>query len=218
MIQTRTLNLIAPAVIGPIGTICNSLAIWTLTKSQTLRSRNASIFLITIFVVDMMVNLGHFILWIPSLLRPNITDLYRQDQIRKLNDTNTIQIKCDPGDLIVIFHTLGYALSATSYLTTTAFTIERVNAVFRPLKTNRQNKTVVVIVILCIITLSLSVFTPFIFLESFVVFNPESGALDWECQIAEWCIWATLSLSVSIILPSNILLLFKLHKENQIKR
>ena len=138
MLPTRTLNLIAPPIIGPFGTICNCLAIWTLLRSQTLRCRNASIFLITIFVVDMIVNLGHFVLWIPSLLRQNIniTEFYDQDKIKKLNESNTIKIQCDPGDLIVIFHSLGYALSTISYLTTSAFTIERVNAVFRPLKIN----------------------------------------------------------------------------------
>ena len=220
MIPTRTLNLIAPAIIGPFGTICNCLAIFTLTRSQTLRGRNASIFLITIFVVDMIVNLGHFVLWIPSLLRPNITELYRQDQIRKLNETNTLKIKCDPGDLIVIFHTLGYALSTISYLTTAAFTMERVSAVFRPFKFNgqNQNKRAVIITIFSIIAISFSIHVPFIFLESFVLFDLDSGAIDWECQYAEWCIWTILLLSISIILPSNILLLFKVHRENQIKR
>ena len=220
MTPTRTLNLVVPAIIHSFGTICNFLAVLTLTRSQTLRGRIASIFLVTIFIADMTITFGNFLSLILSLLMPNITEQYRQDQIQKLNETNTIQIRCDPGDKMVILYCIFYASSVISYLTTTAFTIERVNAVYKPLKINHlnQNKRVVVITILSIIAISISAFMPLIFMDSYFVFNTDSNLLYWDSLYAEWCVWASLLFSVSIIVPSNILLIFKLRKENQVKR
>ena len=111
---------------------------------------------------------------------------------------------------------LGYALANISFLTTAAFTIERLYVICQPMKKTRTLISVVGVSVIWVG--SIVIYFPSIFDENLLIFNPETGTLDWDCQYAEFSIWATVALSNTIILPSNILLVTRLHREKQTRR
>ena len=91
MIATRLLNQILPGLIISIGVLGNTLAIWTLFKSQTLRKRNASLFLLVIFIADLITTLSeYFFQWIVILADLNIGDLYDLNQITTRSNSSKI--------------------------------------------------------------------------------------------------------------------------------
>ena len=83
------INKIAPAIIVPFGTLGNSLALWTILSSPAFRKRSVNIFMITIFLSDLMTNLSiYFVGWIIIMSVSNMTQLYDLDKITFHNDSS----------------------------------------------------------------------------------------------------------------------------------
>ena len=82
------LNIIIPGLVGPLGLAVNGLALWTLLRSPTLSKRNATIFLISIFVADLFLNLNRLVLWIPAVCRINVASFYKPEKITFLQNSS----------------------------------------------------------------------------------------------------------------------------------
>ena len=118
------INLIAPGIIIPLGTLGNGLALWTLFFSTILKHRVASIFLITLYLADTSSILsGYFGQWIVNLSKTDISALYPTESITYLNNTGIQYIECQPGDGFVILFVYHYASFTVSALVMAALTI-----------------------------------------------------------------------------------------------
>ena len=91
MEPSKLINIIAPAIIIPFGTFGNCLALWTILSSPTLRKRSVNVFMITIFISDLMTNSSvYFVKWILILSVPNMTALYDSDKVTFHNNSSKL--------------------------------------------------------------------------------------------------------------------------------
>ena len=80
-------NKIVPAITIPFW-ILDFVAILTMLMSNKLRKRNASIFLVTIFLADMMMMFfSYYTFWIIKISNVDMTTFYEIGEISYLNGT-----------------------------------------------------------------------------------------------------------------------------------
>ena len=221
------INLIAPGIIIPLGTFGNCLALWTLFFSKLLQKRVVSIFLITIFLADISTNVTIYMArWFVNLARMNLTEIYENHTITYIEGSVKgiqhieIDCQCHGIDIFVILFMLEYASATVSAYTMAALTIERVLVVFKPMlnQTQKHEKSVVVLTILCIVTLSFFTFLPLVLKKTILVWDPETGNLSLDDAYEVWSFSICILCSYVIILPANIALVIKLHKEHKCRK
>ena len=87
MLLSLFVNRIVPAITIPFW-ILDFVAILTMLLSQKLRQRNASIFLVTIFLADMlMMFFSYYTFWMIKITEMNMTTFYNLDKITYKNET-----------------------------------------------------------------------------------------------------------------------------------
>ena len=86
MLPALLINKIVPAIAIPF-LILDFIAILTMLMSQKLRKRNASIFLITIFLSDILSSIPTFYLWAINM---EMTSFYKFDKINYVNETGKL--------------------------------------------------------------------------------------------------------------------------------
>ena len=87
MLLSLFVNRIVPAITIPFW-ILDFVAILTMLLSQKLRQRNASIFLVTIFLADMlMMFFSYYTFWMIKITEMDMTTFYAVDKITYKNET-----------------------------------------------------------------------------------------------------------------------------------
>ena len=189
----RLMNVIVPGIIIPFGTLGNILAIWTIFKSHNLLKKDASIYLITIFIADLMTNLSnYFVQWIIFLTNANIPELYDSEKVTlHANSSNLVAIECSKYDPFFLSIVFGLIFATISFGTTTAFTIERVIVIFR--RTWRQKKLSVLYTISIIIGRGTDFSYPTLRLSEKALFwmlNPNPASVPRSFAWAERWSWS----------------------------
>ena len=215
------INLIAPGIIIPLGTLGNGLALWTLFFSTILKHRVASIFLITLYLADTSSILsGYLGQWIVNLSKTDISSLYAAESITYLNNTGIQYIECQPGDGFVILFVYHYVSFTVSALVMAALTIERVIVVFSPFQNNAQKdqKPLIILIIIGIIITSILIYLPMVFTSTQLYWNPDTGNFDLHGKYPTWSLSIAMLSAFAVIFPANVALLIKLHKEHRFRR
>ena len=130
------------------------------------------------------------------------------------------EIDCDKGDPFVLLLAFGYTSVCISFFATAAFSIERVIAIAKPFQTHAQEdkRSTVLMVILTISIISFCMYFPMAFEKIPMHVNMDIGTIAWDCPHSVWCMYISIAVANIIIVPSNIILLYKLHQQHRLKR
>ena len=130
------------------------------------------------------------------------------------------EIDCEKGDPFVIILVFALAFACISFFATAAFTIERVIVIAKPFQNHVQEhrKSIIILVIGSIILVSLGMYFPMFFERLPMHVNMETGTIAWDCPHAVYSMYISMAVANIVIVPSNIILVFKLQKENKLKR